>query len=153
MKQIELKYRKWLRTLFGCVSFTAVAFVFQACYGSRDDCFYDVRFTGTVKSKTTNLPIKGIKVFIDIYGEGYGYGARHNYGITGEDGTFDFYADVPDADCYDKRIDASLDPGSIRVDFLDIDGLENGWFADKTIIIDPAHKHEVRIHVELDEKQ
>ena len=150
MKKLELKWRKLLRALFGCVSLTAVAFVFQACYGTREDCSYDVRFIGTVKSKSTNLPIKGIKVVIDNY---YYYASR-NYGITNENGTFDFYADVPDEDCdYGYWRDTSLASGSVRVNFLDIDSLENGWFADKTIIIAPAHKHEVRIHVELDEKR
>jgi hypothetical protein len=44
-------------------------------------------------------------------------------------------------------------PDSVRVYFLDIDGIENGIFSDKTIIINPAHKNEVKINVELEEKQ
>ena len=34
MKKIELKSRNLLRTIFGGISFTAMAFVFQACYGT-----------------------------------------------------------------------------------------------------------------------
>ena len=33
MKKIELKSRHLLRNMFKCLSFTAMAFVFQACYG------------------------------------------------------------------------------------------------------------------------
>ena len=33
MRKIELKSRHLLRNMFKCISFTAMAFVFQACYG------------------------------------------------------------------------------------------------------------------------
>ena len=142
MKKIELKYRKLLRAVFGCISFTAVAFVFQACYGVRED--YDVRLTGTVRSKTTNLPIKGIKVVVDVYG--------YDCGFTNEEGKFDFNASVPRWDYY-YNDSVRYPSDSIKVQFLDIDSLENDYFEDKTIFIDPARKKEVKIHVELEEKQ
>lgn len=136
--------------MFGCISFTAVAFVFQACYGTMDDRFYDVRFTGTVRSKTTNLPIKGIKVLVDIGIYGYEY----NFGMTNEKGEFDFYADVPDGHFdYGYSVDSLFYPDAVMVHFLDIDSLENGWFADDAIMVTPAHKNEVKIFVELEEKQ
>jgi hypothetical protein len=151
MKKLELKYRKLLRAMFGCISLTAVAFVFQACYGTDHDMFYDVKMTGTVRSKTTHLPIKGIKVAIEA-----GRGSRgYNYGYTDENGRFDFYASVPEREYYyyeDSTI-VRYPPGSVAVQFLDVDSLENGWFEDDVIIIDPAHKNEVKIHVELKEKQ
>jgi hypothetical protein len=154
MKKIELKARKLLRYLFGCVSFTAVAFVFQACYGTRDDDFYDVKLTGEVRSKTTNLPIKGIKVVLP-------YNKSYNFGITDEEGKFDFYASVSLYDFYDhyEKIDSisymryRYPSDSIPVHFVDIDGLENGYFEDKTVIINPAHKDEIKIYVVLEDKE
>ena len=153
MRKIELKSRKWLRTIFGTFSFTAMAFVFQACYGTGPDDFYDIKLTGTVKSKTTNLPIKGIKVMVND-GETY-YGKSSAYGITDENGKFDFYADVPNGEYYSRKdsVVVIYTHDSVRIHFLDIDGIENGNFADKTIIIDPARKDEVKINVELEDKQ
>ena len=146
MKKIELKSRKLLRTIFGCVSLTAVAFVFQACYGpgpDRYDRYYDVKFTGIVKAKDTNLPIKGIKVaVIDSDSD--------NFGITDENGNFNFYATVPEFNYYSYEDSTYYPPDSVRVHFLDIDSFENGYFFDKTIIVDPAHKSEVKINVELE---
>ena len=134
MKKIELKSRKLLRKIFNGISLTAVAFIFQACYGMDRDCYSDVRFTGTVTSKTTNLPIKGIKVSVND--------ESHNIGITDAEGKFDFYAGV--STCSDEQ--------GVSVHFLDIDGIENGHFADKTITIDPIGKDEVRINIELEEQ-
>ena len=142
MKKFELKSRKLLRTIFGCLSFTAVAFVFQACYGTDPDWFYDVRMTGVVKSKTTNLPVRGIKVMVN---EGDNY-RNPSYGFTDEKGYFDFYASVPTEWNWTYKSD------SVRVEFLDIDGIENGSFEDKTIFITPAHKDEVKIYVTLETK-
>jgi len=143
MKKIELKTRKLLRTIFGAISFTAVAFIFQACYGPGPDNFYDVKLTGMVVSKTTNLPIKGIKVSVND---------RWNHGITDENGKFDFYAEVP-VDGYRGGGGVNYTPDSVWVHFCDIDGIENGLFADSTIIINPAHKNEVKINVALREIQ
>ena len=150
MNKLELKYRKLLRTLFGCISFTAVAFVFQACYGVPES--YSIRLTGTVKSKTTNLPIKGIKIMIN--GE-YRHRMEETFGITNEDGEFDFYAEVPKWDYYDYEdsVTVRYPADSVKVHFLDIDNTENGWFEDKIIFINPAQKKEVKMNVELEDKQ
>jgi len=147
MKKIELKSRKLLRTLFGCLSFTAVAFAFQACYGTGPDEFYDIKLTGIVKSKTTDLPIKGIKVVVND--------EQFNCGFTDENGKFDFYAGVPAFDGYFHRdhYGTYYKADSVRVYFLDIDGVENGNFEDKTVIINPAHKDEVKMDVVLETKQ
>jgi hypothetical protein len=143
MKKIELNLRKLLRIIFGSLSLTAIAFIFQACYGMERDDYYDVKLTGTVKSKTTNLPIKGIKVLVNEGG--------YNYGITDENGEFDFYASIPD---YAMQYNDSTyyTPDSVKVYFLDIDGIENGHFSDTTIIINPEHKDEVKINMEMTEK-
>ena len=145
MKKLELKLRKSLRILFGSLSLTAVAFIFQACYGVLEDEFYDVKLTGTVMSKTTHLPIKGIKVAIND-------DDQYNFGITDENGKFDFYASIPEFDYYGKD-NVYYRPDSVRVHFLDIDSIKNGYFADTTIFINPAHKDEVKINMEMTEKQ
>ena len=121
MKNLELKYRKLLRRIFGCVSFTAVAFVFQACYGTKEyPPPYEVRFIGTVKSSITILPIEGIKVTIN---GGFGMG------ITDKNGNFEFYTRI---ESYNQR-------DSVSMNFLDIDSTQNGYFADTTISV-PARK-------------
>ena len=61
MKKIELKYRKLLRAIFGCISLTAVAFVFQACYGVRGDYPENIVIRGKV-TDTLNTPLRNIKV-------------------------------------------------------------------------------------------
>ena len=133
MKNLELKYRKLLRRIFGCISFTAVAFVFQACYGHpMDDVFHDVKLTGTVKSSATNLPINGIKVT-----------AKYGMGMTDENGKYEFYVDL----VHDDFISC------LSVNFFDIDSTENGYFADTVIIVPARKQHEIEINVELDEKQ
>ena len=140
MKKMELKSRKLLRRIFGGISLTAVAFAFHACYGVPNK-FYDVKLSGTVTSKMTNLPIKGIEVALGYYERGF----------TNENGEFDFYARVPGRPYYDQDGEYCT-PDNVRVHFRDIDGIENGHFSDTTIIIDPAYKAEVKIHVELAEK-
>ena len=145
MKKLELKSRHLLRTLFGCISLTAVAFVFQACYGPyRADPYYDIKLSGTVKSKNTQLPIKGIKVAVNVAG-------LYNFGITDNKGQFGFYASIPERGYMSD--DGYYPPDSVKINFMDIDGMENGYFEDKVIFIAPAHKDEVKIHVELESKQ
>lgn len=142
MRKIELKSRKLLRAIFGSISFTAIAFVFQACYGTDIDSFFDVKITGTIKSKTTKLPIKGIKVTVK---------SEFNHGLTDEDGNFNFYASIPYHNYYN---DSAYDtPDSVRIRFLDIDGIENGNFKDTSIIINPLNKDEVKIYIELEEQK
>ena len=131
MKKIENKLRKSLRKIFNGISLTAVAFIFQACYGMGPDMYCDVKLSGTVTSKTTELPIKGIIVTVND--------ESHNMGITDENGQFEFYAGVEYTD--------------IKIRFIDIDGSENGSFSDKTITIEATCKDEVKINVELEEKE
>ena len=140
MKKIELKSRKLLRAIFGGISLSAVAFIFQACYGTPRDFGYDIKVSGTVKSKTTNLPIKGIKVSRPN---------SPNYEITDENGNFSFYTFIDEERHY---IDSAYQSDRIPILFADIDSTENGYFADKEVIIDPAHKNEVKINVELEDK-
>jgi hypothetical protein len=130
-----------------------MAFIFQACYGTGGDLYApDVRLTGTVKSETTKLPVKGIKITIDgkeFSDEGY---YNNNYGITDKDGNFDFYVYLP----YWYYANYNIQP-KVKIQFLDIDGTENGYFADKTITVERKyeykHRYEIKINVELEEKQ
>ena len=66
MKKIELKYRKLLRAIFGCISLTAVAFVFQACYGQPRHERYqkEIVIRGKVTGDTSDTPLRDIKVSI-----------------------------------------------------------------------------------------
>jgi len=147
MKKIELMMRKSLRNIFNGISLTAVAFVFQACYGPGSDCYEDIKFTGTVISKTTNLPIKGIRVTVNDN--------QYSVGITDENGNFDFYAGVESCSYSYYNSDNELiqnDPTKVKIGFFDIDGDLNGCFEDSTIIINPVGKNKVNINVELEEK-
>ena len=135
MKKVELKARKALRRLFNCFSLTAVAFAFQSCYGMDHDFQYDVKLSGTVISSATKEPIKGIKISVV---DGL------NYTVTDENGKFSFYASV-EGYCND--------PDGINVRFVDIDDVENGHFADKTVNVASDCKDEVKINVALDEKK
>ncbi len=142
MRKIELKTRKLLQKIFGGISLTAIAFVFQACYGIEKDLGYDdTRLSGKVTSKTTNSPIKGIKVSVPHYSSAY------NYAITDENGNFDFYVYISE-----RVNDQRTLPDSIPVFFADIDSLENGYFFDKEVIINIDGQNEVKISVELEEK-
>ena len=143
MKKFELKTRKLLRAILGGISLTAVAFIFQACYGTPHDFGYDIKVSGIVKSKTINLPIKGIKI------------SRQNdpsFALTDENGNFSFHTYI-DTERYRYMNDTTYRPDSIPILFADIDSIENGYFYDKIVVIDPAHKDEVKINVELEEKQ
>jgi len=138
MNKIELKSRKFLRKIFNGISLTAVAFIFQACYGMPGELInYEVKFTGTVKSKTSNLPVKGIKV--SVHDPVYNIG-----GITDENGKFDFYAGTH----YEEN-----DGGKVKLHFIDIDGVENGHFADTTIVVMTKGIDEVVINMALNEKR
>lgn len=152
MKKLELKARKWLRSLFGCISFTAIAFTFQACYGTGPDPYYDVKLSGTVVSEKTNLPVEGIKVTTNS--EKYNL---ESYGMTDEDGKFSFFVSIPTGDDYQyfnsDTIQGEDFPEKISLHFLDIDGIENGSFADTTILIDPDFYNEVIVSMVLREKE
>ena len=109
------------------------------------DMSYDVKLTGTVTSKTTNLPIQGIKVTVNDDG--------YNFGITDEKGKFDFYTSIQNYDYYNKDSSVLYTPDKVRIRFREIDGVKNDYFRDTTIIINPARKDEVRINMELEDKQ
>jgi hypothetical protein len=51
---------KWMKRIFGGLSFTAALFVFEACHGTPQDLEeVDLIVDGTVKSEATGLPVGG----------------------------------------------------------------------------------------------
>ena len=96
-----------------------------------------------MRSKTTNRPIKGIKVSVNDQ--------SYNYGFTNAMGKFDFYVNIPHREYW---INDSIvyKPDSVKVQFLDVDGFENGKFRDTTVYVDFAHRNEVKIDMALEKK-
>ena len=103
--------RKWIKRIIGGLSFTTAIFVFQACYGTLQDFGNDYLIEGQVKSKTTDLPIKGIKVSV---------ADDHQYVITDSLGNFRFYTEMHD---------------EITVKFQDIDSTLNGQYLNKDTVL------------------
>ncbi|MDR1878067.1 MAG: carboxypeptidase-like regulatory domain-containing protein, partial [Bacteroidales bacterium] len=74
--------RNWIKKLIGGISFTSALFVFQACYGTGHDRYYDYYIEGTVRSKTTGEPLPDIKISLAY---------SQQYANTNMDGQFSFY--------------------------------------------------------------
>ena len=103
--------KDWKRKIIGGLCLTSIAFVFQACYGTPQDIGQDLLIEGKVTSKTTGLPIKGIKVSFD---------QRVQYANTDENGKFSLYMD-------------KLQHAKIK--FTDVDSTRNIWFSNKDTLI------------------
>ena len=101
----------WIRTIIGGLSFTSALFIFQACYGTPQDFEPDLLLEGQVKSQTTGLPIKGIKVSVPDASQ---------YEFTDGDGRFSMYTWMNE---------------SLTVRFEDVDLSENGWYLPKDTLI------------------
>ncbi|GHT51222.1 hypothetical protein AGMMS49982_08090 [Bacteroidia bacterium] len=130
MGKIADKKRRILRGIFGGLSLTAVAFVFEACYGMPEDFGLDTRIEGVVKSKTTNEPIEGIKVSIEHEVD--------YYTLTDSNGQFVLF--VPMEDRYEVK-------------FEDVDSIQNGIFLPKdTTLIRDAYG-ELTLNVSLEDAQ
>ena len=122
--KIVNKKRKILRAIYGTLSFSTALFVFQACYGSPEDFGMDLYFEGVVKSKSTNIPISGIKVSL---------ADQPQYEITDSLGRFGMH--VARASEYNFR-------------FEDTDSIKNGAFFTK----DTTIKYIDRLNIFLDAK-
>jgi len=119
--------RNWRRGIIGGLSFSSALFIFQACYGTPQDFQPDLLVEGQVTSKTSGLPIKGVKVSVEDFMQ---------YQFTDEKGNFSFYTEWMD---------------SLTIQFADIDSTENGSFADKnTLVINPGDS--VNLEIILEEK-
>lgn len=118
----------WFRNIVRGVSLTSALFVFQACYGTPQDMGFDVWIEGQVKSKTTGLPIPGIKVLVAD-------GAQYEY--TDENGRFAFFTEKV--------------PG-VKLRFLDVDSTQNGsWLSRDTLLTIDAD--ELVLNIEMEEKK
>ena len=118
--------RNWARGLIGGLSFTSALFIFQACYGMPQDMMDDILIEGKVTSKTSGLPVEGIRVSM---------GEWENHVITKSDGAFSFY---------------TLRTHRLRILCEDTDPYAHGNFACKdTLLYDPGN--EVYVNIALDE--
>jgi hypothetical protein len=119
--------RTWIRKLIGGLSLTSALFVFQACYGTPQDFGLDLFIEGQVKSKTSGLPIEGIKVSV---------ANNPQFTMTGGDGKFilitEFIKDL-------------------TLQFQDIDSDQNGLYANKDTVLNVA-KGMVYLDIKLEEK-
>jgi hypothetical protein len=126
--------RDWKRKIIGGLCLTSIAFVFQACYGTPQDFGNDLLIEGQVKSKTSGLPIKGIKVSVS---------ESVQYANTDENGKFSFYI-------------GKLQNANIK--FTDVDSTQNIWFSNKdTLIIIKdsvlmSKQPKVYLNIELEKK-
>jgi putative lipoprotein (rSAM/lipoprotein system) len=118
----------WIRKLIGGLSFTTALFVFQACYGTPQDSGLDVNIEGVVKSKTSGLPIKGIKVAV---------ANNMQYQYTDENGKFSFYTEMLE---------------SLTLQFKDVDSSQNGIYKDKDTLLHNMSK-KVYLDIMLEENK
>lgn len=102
-------------------------FVFQACYGTPQDFGLDVFVEGQVKSNTSGLPIKGIKVSVVN---------NEQYEMTDENGKFSFYT-------------IQFDP--IKIQFEDTDSSQNGLYFPKDTVVN-AGSDSIHLDVVLEEQ-
>jgi hypothetical protein len=100
-----------MRRILRGLSLTSALFIFQACYGTPQDFGDDLFIKGDVRSKSSGLPIKGIKVSVagDI-----------QYYLTDTDGQFSFYT---------QRLD------QLKIKFEDIDSSQNGLFQNRDTLL------------------
>lgn len=119
--------RNWIIKLIGGLSFTSALFVFQACYGTPQDFGLDILIEGQVKSKTTGIPIKGIKVSV---------AGTMQYENTNDEGKFSFYTETF---------------ASYKIKFEDIDSSQNGTFINRDTILTIIDK-KVYLDIVLDQK-
>ena len=126
--------RDWKRKIIGGLCLTSVAFVFQACYGTPQDFGNDLLIEGQVKSKTSGLPIKGIKVSI---------ADKIQYTNTDENGKFSFYI---------ERLQYA------KIQFTDIDSTQNTLFSNKDTLVTindsvlMSKQPKVYLNIELENK-
>jgi putative lipoprotein (rSAM/lipoprotein system) len=119
--------RNRIRKIIGGLSFASALFIFQACYGTPQDFGYDFLVEGQVKSKTTGLPIKGIKVSV---------ADKIQFQMTDENGQFSFYTEsVP----------------SLAIKFQDVDSAQNGQFIEKDSVLTEISDN-VFLNIVLEEK-
>lgn len=117
----------WIRNILKGLSLTSAMFIFQACYGIPDDGYYDVNISGEVLSKTSGLPIGGIKVTLDTTGQ---------YTFTDSLGRYSMWTERE---------------FKTTVQFQDIDSIQNSYYQDfDTVLTKP--EGDVLLNVMLEDK-
>jgi len=119
--------RNWKRKIIGGLSLTSMLFIFQACYGTQQDFQLDVLVEGQVKSKTSGLPIKAIKV---------SPASSTQYQLTDDAGKFSFYTQFD---------------GSLKLLFEDTDADLNGAFQAKDTVLTNIY-NKVWVDIKLEDK-
>ncbi len=119
--------RNWFRGIIGGLSFTSALFIFQACYGMPQDMMDDLLVEGKVTSKSTGLPIEGIRVTDKDHGQ---------YQFTDDEGGFSFYTTFSDR---------------ITLLFEDVDSESNGSFANRDTVIDD-HDQQLFVDIAMEDK-
>jgi putative lipoprotein (rSAM/lipoprotein system) len=119
--------RNWIRGIIGGLSFTSALFVFQACYGTPQDIGLDILVSGHVKSKSSGLPIEGIKVSVTN---------NMQYEMTDENGHFSMYTEMFE---------------HLRMNFEDIDSTANGYYASKDTVLNNVSE-DVFLEISLEDK-
>ena len=115
--------------IFILFNLSAVAFTFQACYGTMQDDWMDVLITGYVYSSETREPIPGIEVEVVKTGTA---------SMTDEEGYFAVRSEKNSA---------------YMLVCSDIDGEDNGSFWDKTTVLnDSLDKYDLSLKVMLNPK-
>ena len=119
--------RNFIRKIIGGLSFTSALFVFQACYGTPQDFNPDLFIEGQVKSKTTGLPLKGIKVSV---------ADNMQFELTDEEGKFSFYTGMLE---------------ELTLKFQVIDSTQNRSYIDKDTILTGLNEN-IYLDIALEEK-
>lgn len=119
--------RNWIRKIIGGLSFTSAVFVFQACYGAPQDLSQDISVEGLVKSKSSGLPLPGIKVSVISNGQ---------YQLTDTSGRFHFYTALQK---------------DLKLRFEDIDSTANGSYVDKDTLLSNV-SNTVYLEMNLEDK-
>lgn len=119
--------RNWIRNIIGGLSFTSAMFVFQACYGTPQAFGEDLLVEGQVKSKTSGLPIKGIKVSV---------ADKMQSEYTNDDGRFSLYTELRD---------------NVKIMFEDIDSTQNGSFLNEDTVVTNM-KEKIFLNITLEDK-
>ncbi len=117
----------WIRKIVGGLSLTSAMFIFQACYGTPQDFGLDLLIEGQVKSKSSGLPIKGIKVSV---------ADNMQYEISDENGEFSFYTEMLE---------------NLKLQFTDIDSIQNGLYSNRDTILTELSEN-IYLDVMLEEK-
>jgi hypothetical protein len=119
--------RNWKSKLIAGFSFTSMMFIFQACYGTPQDIQNDVLVEGQVKSKTSGLPIKEIRV---------SPAGSTQYQRTDDAGKFSFY---------------TPSDGSLKLLFEDTDADMNGAFQTKDTTLTNVY-NKVWVDIKLEDR-